>query len=223
MFQELLSQWEAHRGLRNPPAEPIKLWCSGGRSVWIDNSWGPAVPYGPVDHGGGQQNYGYVRIKGEAEAVRRIPEAVGWPELGEFLAAVNAVESPIETVGCEKGFFPVEERGEPTVKLGSYVDVIFTDAALNDCPKNTLLLASHLLRAVEGCERWWSEVESNLQRFRGVVGAVAPWGLFLRVTGYGRNQEEARRLWGVTLGRLGSVVASLPRDFRWHESYGAST
>lgn len=116
--------------LGNPPTQPIRLWVEGGRAVGIDDSWGPAVPYGCVDHPDGHQNHGYMRIKGDAEAARRIPETVDWPELGEFLAAVNAAESPIESVGCEKAFFSIQGQGEPTVKLGSYVDLIFTEAPL---------------------------------------------------------------------------------------------
>lgn len=223
LLKELLSQWQTHRGLRHPPAQPIRLWAEGGRWVGIDKSWGPTVPYGPVDHGDGQENHGYIRIKGDAEAIRRVPEAVDWPELGEFLTAVNAAASPIESVGCEKGFFPVEGVGVPTVKLGSYIDVIFTDAALNDLPENGLLLASHLLPAIDGCERWWSDTEIALQRLRGVVGAVAPWGLMLRVTGYGRNEQEARKFWGVTLGRLTQAVAKLPKDLRWQDAASVLT
>ena len=177
MFEELLSQWQLHRGLAGPAPSPLKLWGDGGRGAWIADSWGPAVPYGPLDHRDGHQNHGYVRIKGDAEATRRIPEAADWPALMQFLDALNAAESPIESVGCEKGFFPVEGQCEPTVKLGAYIDVIFTDAGLNDRPENSLLLASHLLRAIEGCEKWWGDVSMVLQSFveSGLpVGILAP-------------------------------------------------
>jgi hypothetical protein len=60
----------------------------------------------------GHQNFGYIRIKGDAQAALCIPEAVDAVELGKFLIAVNSLESPIETVGCEKAFFPVEGQGE---------------------------------------------------------------------------------------------------------------
>ena len=65
MFEELLSLWQPHRGLVGPPTSRIKLWSEGGRGVWISEAWGPAVPYGPIDHEDGNQNHGYIRIKGD--------------------------------------------------------------------------------------------------------------------------------------------------------------
>ena len=215
MVGELLSQWEAYRGLTSPPPAPVRLWSEGGRGVWIDNAWGPAVPYGPVDHGDGHQNYGYVRIKDALELLGRIPETTGFPELAALLMIVNSPDSPIESIGCEKGFFPGDVEGGPPVKLGSYIDLMFTEAALNDSPENALQLASHLLQAVQGCERWWADVSAVMQRFRFVPGTAAPWGLMLRMSTYGRDEPEARKLWGVTLDRLGKAIQTLPRDFQW--------
>jgi hypothetical protein len=217
MIQELFSRWHSYRGLTSPPPEPVRLWSEGGRGVWIDNSWGPAVPYGPVDHGNGHQNHGYVRIKNAAEHMGRVPETIGFPELAAFLMIVNSPDSPIESVGCEKGFFPGDIEGGPAVKLGSYIDVMFTDAALNDVPENALRLACYLLQAIQGCERWWADVSAVMQRFRFVVGTAAPWGLMLRVSAYGRDESEARKLWAVTLDRLGRRVQTLPRDFHWRD------
>jgi hypothetical protein len=147
----------------------------------------------------------------------RIPEAAGWPELAAFLTAINAAESPIESVGCEKGFFPAAGKGVPPVTLGSYFNVLFTDAVLNDVPESALLLSSRLLQAVEGCESWWSDIEIALERYRFVAGTAVPWGLMLRVSGYGRDESEARKLWGVTLDHLAKAVGELPHDFGWHQ------
>jgi len=137
MIEELISQWDAYRGLTSPPPVPVRLWSEGGCGVWIDNARGSAVPYGSVDHGDGRQNYGYVRINDATESVGRIPETTGFPEFAAFLMIVNSPDSAIESVGCEKSFFPGDVEGGPRVKLGSYIDVMFTDAMLNDCAENT--------------------------------------------------------------------------------------
>jgi hypothetical protein len=168
----------------------------------------------------GTTNYGYLRVKGAPEAIARIPEAQDWPELQAFLLAVNAPESPIESVGCEKNYFSVDVPGVPKVKLGSYVDIVFSEAALNDRAENQLLLASRLLEAVEGCGKWWSVIEIGLQRFRYFGGASAPWGLFLRVIAHGRSQEEARKLWGESMRRLTAAVSGLPAAFRCEKEPG---
>jgi hypothetical protein len=222
---ELLRQWEPGKLLSARPEKPIRLWSRGGCGVWIDDSWGPAVPYPPVDHGHGAKNHGYARVKGDPDAVALIPEAQDWPELQDFLRVVNAADSPIETVGCEKAVLPIGDAkalfppdmdgGPPTVKLGSYVDMMFTDLPLNDQPENILLLCTRLAPAIEGCGDWWNDVTFALQRFRFVSGTTAPWGLMLHMTSYGRDEGEARRLWGVTLGRLSKRIGSLPKDLRW--------
>jgi hypothetical protein len=172
------------------------------------------VPYGPVDRPEGGRNHGYMRIKDDPAMVERIPEAAGYPELASLLAAVNGPDSPIESVGCEKSVLPVD-KGDARVQLGSYIDVIFTNASLNDSAEHALQLAVHLLQAVQGCDCWWTSVEALLQRFRFVPQTVAPWGLMLRVNTCGRDEAEARKFWGVTLERLGNAVQALPRDFRW--------
>ncbi len=135
MFEELLSLWQPHRGLVGPPPSRIQLWSEGGRGVWVSESWGPAVPYGPIDHEDGNQNHGYMRINGDAIGAQRIPEAMGWPELAQFLDSLNTDASPIESVGCGKSFFPVTDQGDITVSLGAYIDVIFTDPVLNERPR----------------------------------------------------------------------------------------
>jgi hypothetical protein len=216
MVEEILSQWQGDGSLTGPPPTPIRLWSEPCRGVWIGSGWGPAVPYPPIDHGDGHHNHGYLRIKDNLPTVGLIPEAVGWPEMAAFLAAVNAAQSPIETVGCEKGFFPAQGQNIATVQLGSYFDVIFTDIALNDRPENALVLSGHFLQAMEGCERWWSGIEIELRRLRGLIGAASPWGLLVRVTGCGRDEGEARKCWGASIDRITKAVANLPRNFRWH-------
>jgi hypothetical protein len=213
-FEELRSLWKPYEALQNPPAESIRLWSGGGCGIWLSNEWGPAVPYPPVDHRDGNFNHGYVRLKGNTGAISLIPEVQGWPELQRFLETVKAGSSPIESVGCEMGYFPGGAEGAPPVKLGSYVDVIFTERALNDRPENHLLLASHLANAVKGCENWWADVSFVLQRNRALMGANMPWGLMLQMKNYGRSEEEARKFWGATLSRLGKAIAVLPRDLR---------
>jgi hypothetical protein len=211
---ELRLLWKTHEGIKNPPGEQIRLWSNGGCGIWVSDKWGPAVPYPPVDHRDGNFNHGYMRLKGNAAAISLVREAQGWPELQRFLETVNADSSPIESVGCEKNFFSGEGEGAPPVYLGSYIDMVFSESALNDQPENFLLLSSFLVNAVEGCEKWWSNVSLVLQRVKILAGASMPWGVMLHITNHGRSEEEARKFWGATLSRLGKAIAGLPRDFR---------
>ena len=179
-FEELQKLWEPYRGLTKPPAQTVTLWSAGGCGIFISNDWGPAVPYGPVDHGDGTKNHGYLKLKDDLSRIGQIPEVENWPELQRFMEALNAPSSPIESAGCEKGYFPNDEQGGPPVLLGSYIDVIFTNAALNDRPENPLLLASRLAQAVDSCEKWWAEnffcpgAESSAHGSNDALGPDAP-------------------------------------------------
>ncbi|MGO9268099.1 MAG: hypothetical protein ACLQBA_24945 [Candidatus Binataceae bacterium] len=213
-IQEILSEWKTCGKLENPPAQPVLLWRRAGSAVWISNGWGPAVPYHAIDHSDGTQNHGYVRLKDNLGAAAGIPEVAGWSELQRFLQVINAPESPIESVGCEKCFASGEERGQP-VKLGSYIDLIFSESRLIDHAENHLLLASHLIQALAGCEKWWTDVEFRLERNRALAGSTRPWGLMLHIANYGKTKEQARQFWGVTLSRMGDTIQRLPRHFRF--------
>ncbi len=99
------------------------------------------------------------------------------------------------------------------MKLGSYVELIFSDPVINDEPENWLFVVSRLLPAIEDCESWWSQAEFLLEPLRFLESATAPWGTLVRVTGHGRNPEEARKTWGMTMGRLTQAVMTLPQKF----------
>jgi hypothetical protein len=222
MFDAVLPLLQPYRGLTGPPPAVVRLWGEGSRGIWIDNSWGPAVPYPPVDHADGARNHGYMRTKRDVAAIRRIPEVADFPALGELLTSINALGSPIESVGCEKALTPSTTVPGATVLLGSYVDVIFTDASLNDAPENALLLACHLASAIDGCEKWWADVSMVLQRMRFLAGTSLPWGLMMQIKNYGRTEDEARKCWAETAKRLAKAVAALPQDFRWSEAQAAA-
>jgi len=213
LFTELVSAWQPYESLRVPPSESITLWSSGRRTIYLDQNWGAPVPYPAMDRHDGSTNHGHVRLKGNLGAIDRIPEIEGWPELRRFLLTINADTSPLESIGCEKHYFPLEGSGVATVQLGSYVDLAFSVAALNERPLNLLRLAAVLMESLEGCEEWWASVEFALQRLKGFPGAVTPWGLMLRVGNAGRDEAEARKFWRVSLARLDKAISTLPQDF----------
>ncbi len=209
------SNFAPYRG-KIPPFERSELlWGEGCLGIWLADNWGPAVPYPPIDHGDGTQNFGYRPVKGDARSIAVIPEIQGWPEYQKFLEILNAVDSPIETVGCEKHLYPAPHDGPPgaTRTLGSYTDIIYSNAQLNDLPVNILRLASTLATAVIGCEQWWGDISFALQRFKFVRGATAPWGLSLYVKNYGRDEDECRKYWSESIARIGKAATKLPADF----------
>jgi hypothetical protein len=62
-----------------------------------------AIPYETEDRKDGTKNSGFRALKGATkEAILDIPEAQDCPVFAEALIALNAAETPLFTVGCEK-------------------------------------------------------------------------------------------------------------------------
>lgn len=205
----LLKAWETlHHGTA-PPEQPIKLLTEGSCIAYIEDSWGPMVPYPSVAHGDGRRNYGYRRVKGNKDAVASIPEVRDALEFRDFLLSVNSENSLIESVGCDIGYFAVNDNTIVKSRLGSYTDIICSNYDANRNPVNLLYLASIFMKSVEESEKWWSKVEIGIQKLRGLYNTESPWGVILRVSGNGRTDEEARRSWGVSLRKLSDSVGEI--------------
>lgn len=209
---DILKRWESLRDSDHPLPEAVKIGEAGHRVVYVSDGWGPPVPYPAAVRGDGSMNHGYVRLKGNSDAIASVPEVVDWPDYQEFLSAINAPSSPLESVGCEKHFFPVD-AGEAKVRLGSYTDVIFSDLELNDDAENHLRLATLLAAALDGSERWWSGAELELQRLKGLAGCKRPWGLMVRVLGNGRDEDQARESWRASVQLLCRAISELDARF----------
>jgi hypothetical protein len=209
----LLAAWQNHRPGGQGPHERVLLWQNDSCLVAIDDAMGPMVPYPAVIHENGEMNHGYRSLKGDAAAIEQVPELKRFPEFAGFIGAINHADSPIESVGCENGFFDAEGQDVAKKMIGSYVDVVFSDVERNASPENFLHLAAWLLTPVEGCVAWWGGVEFLLQRLRGLGGIGEPWGLMIRIQNHGRDEDEARRWWGETLARLTDAISRLPRNF----------
>lgn len=212
ILDKLLNSWNSHKHIHNPPSEPIHIITEGRCTVYIEDKWGPCVPYHSVMHSDGYINHGYLKLKGNPEAVASIPEVSGWPEYQKFLEIINSQNSLIESVGCEKSCFPID-KGVAKFQLGSYTDIIFSDYLLNEEPINFLQLVAALIPAMDGCEQWWSEAEFGLQILRGLTKCIEPWGLMIRISAAGRDEREARMCWGISVERLGVAISNFSIDY----------
>ena len=175
IFKELLVAWRPYKDVPHI-SEKVRLWGEDGYGVWLGDTWGPPIGYGAIDHGDGNVNYGYRRIKGDPDGICGIPEVRGWREFAGFLREINGAHSPIESLGCEKGYFSPNDKSVPSVLLGSFVDTIFTNFVLNRCPENFLYLAARVIPAIRDCAKWWADISFVLERSKGIPGVINPWG-----------------------------------------------
>lgn len=208
LFNEALAVCDPRTLVAAPPLKDIVLVSRGTRTIYIEGSWGPAIPYPAVRHEDGTQNHGYRPIKGDREAIEMIPEVQGYPDLAEFLVAINASDTQIESVGCEKLLQEEIHEQQTIFMVSCYVDIIFSDLPANEDPHSHLQLAARLAAAVDGCEQWWTRLELALQRFRALPRGIAPWGLMVRVLSGGRSLDEAKQMWSHSLQRLARAVAA---------------
>ncbi|MBR8279097.1 hypothetical protein [Burkholderia vietnamiensis] len=206
LFNEALGTCDPRKFGEARPNDAIVLATRGTRTIYIEESWGPAIPYHAVQHEDGTRNHGYRPVKGDRDAIEAIPEVQGYPELADFLIAINASDTPIESVGCEKLQEEAVHEQQTIVSVSCYVDVIFSDLSANDDPHRHLQLAARLAAALEGCEQWWTGLELGLQRLRGWSGSVAPWGLLVRVNSAGRTAVQARQMWRHSLQCLARAI-----------------
>jgi hypothetical protein len=198
MLDEALSRWAALHPFSFPPREDIILAEQGNRRLSVDNKWAPPVGY-----------WRYVSLKGRPAAVATIPEVQGWPELAESLRVLNDQSTAVETLGCDVNA-KEDRQGEATAFVQSYTDLFFSKPELQLEPTNSIRLAAHMLRSVEGCERWWAQVSIGLQQLRKRSGANDHWSLEVCVRNHGRSEAHAREFWAKTLDSLSQAAA----DFR---------
>jgi len=153
-------------------------------------------------------------LKSDPALIARVSEIADYPALGELLKVVNAVASPIESVGCECRTWMPPGREPPHVySTNAYVDVVFSSADRNRPPENHLRLAATILDGVRGCERWWGNVEIALQPMHWIAGPVDAWGTMIKVSGAGRSEAECAKLWAETMRCVGDAIQSLPAQF----------
>jgi len=206
------SKWESQRSAAMPPPSDVLLWQEPHRTIYVEQSFGAAVPYPPVYRPASESNYGYVRLKGNLDAVSAVPELANWPEYAELIRKVNADESPIESVGCALGFFDVDDE-RVKHKVGSYLDVVFSEPQQAESFDANLMLAAKFAAALNEPERYWYGLELAIQRLRALPHAVAPLCLMIRLSAYGRTQDEARTQFRIVTEHVGIVVRNLATNW----------
>ena len=186
-----------------PPENPIILYQDLGRTICIDDNFAPAIGYGPIDRPGGGRNHGYVNLKGDADAARAIPEAQGFPEITDFLIAINSNSTLLETVGCEKQYSPSEIPNAEEY-IGNYYSIIFSRRDHNTF-ENIIRLAIDLANSVYRCPDWWGTIEIGLD-FAGRAAGQTYWMIMLKVINHGRDRDEIRKWWKHSLNFIIEMI-----------------
>jgi hypothetical protein len=157
----------------------------------------------------------YVDLKRHPELITRIEEAERFPELGEFLRAINSARSMVETAKCgawaTTEFTAEEEIYDASHKFASYVDMVFSNIDARLCFSAHEQFARKLIDLLRRAPETPSGAEVCVPRcYFGEEGGVRE-GFYctLYVSGYGNNGARARQNWEVGLKLMGNAIVQL--------------
>jgi hypothetical protein len=157
----------------------------------------------------------YIDLKRRPELMASIKEAEKFPELGEFLRALNSARSMVETAKCDawatSELSPEEEIYDASNKFASYVDVVFSnlDARLS-LPAHDQF-ARKLVELLRRAPETPSAAELCVRRcyFAEEGGVREGFYCTLYVSGYGNDGASARQNWAVGLKLMGNAILQL--------------
>lgn len=154
----------------------------------------------------------YVDLKRQPELIAQIEEAAKFPELGEFLRTVNSARSLLESAKCD-AWTTTELSAEENIycashKFASYVDLVFSDIDRRRSFSFHENFARRLTELLRRAPDILSSVDVCVRRcFFGDAGE----GFYFTVyaSGYGNDDADARKNWGVALKMAGSAMSQL--------------
>ncbi|MGH9646457.1 MAG: hypothetical protein ACRD4E_06535 [Bryobacteraceae bacterium] len=159
------------------------------------------VPYKPADRGNDRPNLGYLDLKRKPELIPSVPELRGVPELLSLIQELNHSRSLFRSLSCEWSMGPNMGNAIINTKLTSFVRLCFEILEWNGAIENYRTLYDRLeqyvatlkpisdLTSVEFVVDFASYNDHN---YRG--RALTLWH-----HGYGRNEAEARKNWGLSV------------------------
>jgi hypothetical protein len=187
----------------------------------LDFPWDSGSPSGPR----------YVDLKRHPEMLALVPEAVHYPELRDFLAALNSPSSAFETAKCDVWLTDEITEAEQVYglewKMAAYVDLLFSaeqgEARFSFFQHEEL--ARRLVSFLKaGGPELSAEVEIILRRCYYQADTLPGSGdadaaciaarpertpgfyLTLYVFGFGADERQARARWATALGLLGNCL-----------------
>ena len=138
-----------------------------------------------------------------------------FPELREFLITINASSSPFETAKCDawasSEINPEEEIFGQPCKFGSYVDLLFSDAAVRFSFEEHESFVNRVAELLQRVPEIPASAEFLLRRCFCHEGVEFREGFYVTgyVFGYGSDEVQARRQWGIALKLVGNALVQL--------------
>ena len=161
----------------------------------------------------------YRDLKRHPALLARIDEAERFPELGEFLRAMNSAQSLAETAKCDAWetmeLSTEEEIYDASHKCASYVDILFSERGLQLNLRQSLQgheqFARKLVELLRRAPETPSAAEVCVRRcyFTESGGVQEGFYCTLYDSGYGNDSACARLNWAVGLRLMANAIGRL--------------
>ncbi|HEX4484858.1 MAG TPA: hypothetical protein VH088_01235 [Terriglobales bacterium] len=143
----------------------------------------------------------YYDLKRQQELLLNVEESIQFPDLGEFLAAVNSPTGQLESVKCD-GWFTEDLQAEDEIfgatgKFGSYVDLIFSDDRRYSFPEHEKF-AQQLTKLLKRVPEIPALAEFIIRRCYFHPDAEGFYFTFY-LFGYGDDEDQCRGSWAIAL------------------------
>jgi hypothetical protein len=156
-------------------------------------------------------------LKRRPELITQVEEAARFPELREFLLAVNAPTSMIETAKCDawcsNDINPEEEIFGAPCKFGSYVDLVLSDENVRYSFPDHENLARRLTELLKRVPEIPASAEFLMRRCCYHQQDPEPLrdGFYITfyVFGFGFDEAQARQRWGIGLKLVENAIGQL--------------
>jgi hypothetical protein len=154
----------------------------------------------------------YYDLKRQPELLLDIEEASRERELGEFLVAMNASASILETAKCDAWssteINPEEEIFGAAFKFGSYVDLLFTQESSRCSFKEHEQFAKRVTQLLKRAPEIPAAAELLIRRcfFHGQDEVQEGFYITFYLFGYGDEEAQAHQRWAIGLKLVENAI-----------------
>jgi len=152
----------------------------------------------------------FVDLRAHPEQVDELEEVRRYPEMGEFLRAMNGASSRLVTAKCDVWesceIEPAEEIFEATHKVGSYCDVILERGRLSFTRQEAFV--RRVAEILRGSPWIPASSEFVVRRcvFREAEASADGFCITCFLVGYGKGRAAALRQWRIALHLVSSAL-----------------
>ena len=157
----------------------------------------------------------YCDVKRHPELLSRIEEANCYPELAEFLRAVNSSRSPFESAKCDawatEELAPEEEIFGASHKFASYVDIVFSSPGDRFSFPRHERFVKRLVELLRRAPEMLSSAEVCLRRCLFTEPEATREGFYFTVyvSGYGKGEPAAQKHWAIAMKLVANAITQL--------------